>query len=249
MKASLLLIGLFGLTLAAVVAPQLSAQITNPGFETGSFAGWQISTGARASVVKTATDYPVDPFTLDLDFTRPYTVNPAGGNYFARLEAGATRLDATETFLGLSAGALSNSTNNPFGLSDAAAVAQTVSLQAGDTYLFNWNFFAVDVPGVGDDFAFFTASNSSGSIVKILSTVSGVGNGKGTGWMQVPFTAGTSDTYRLGFGVANFGDNTINSILYIDPLRVGAVPEASTYGLIGALACLGLIVRRLRPTP
>lgn len=233
-----------GLVLGAVSASFSSAQIVNPGFETGTFAGWQLSAGARATVVKTATDYPIDPFTLDFDLTKPYTVGPVGGNYFARLEAGMTPLAATESFLWLSAGTLSTPITNPFGLADASAVAQTVWLQAGDTFRFNWNFLAVDVADVGDDFAFFSATNGMSSTFSLLAMVSDVGSGNGTGWQQVAFTAQTSGSYRMGFGVANFGDNTVNSTLYLDPLPVGAIPEPSTYGLLGALGCIGLIALR-----
>jgi hypothetical protein len=235
-----------GALLAVATASLLPAQVVNPGFEQATFYGWDISAGARASVVTTATDYAVDPFTLDFDLTQPYTVNPVGGNYFARLEAGSTSLAGTETFLGLAAGTIATPMTDPFGLADAAAVGQTVWLQAGTRFLFNWNFFATDLGGqdVGDDFAFFSATSAFGSVFTTLATVNGTGSGTGTGWQQVAFTAQHTGSYRLGFGVANYGDNTINSVLYIDPLPVGAVPEPSTYGLLGALALVGVVAFR-----
>ena len=49
---------------------------------------------------------------------------------------------------------------------------------------------------------------------------------------------------KLGEKFSNFGDNTVNSILYLDPLPVGAIPEPSTYGLLGALGCVGLVALR-----
>ena len=234
--------------LTTALAPLASAQLVNPGFETGAFTSWNVSAGARATVVTTATDYPVDPFTLDLDLTQPYTVAPFAGTYFARLEAGTTSLAATETFLGLSAGALSTPLNNPFGLSDASAIAQSVFLSAGTTIRFNWNFFAVDVEGIGNDYAFFSATGP-GSTLSILSTVDTIGSGNGTGWQQLSFTASASGTYRLGFGVANYGDNTIGSTLYLDAAVVpaaSAVPEPSTYGLLGAFACFAFVVCKRR---
>lgn len=48
-----------------------------------------------------------------------------------------------------------------------------------------------------------------------------------------------------GFG--QFPDDTFDSAVFIEPIVFTQVPEASTYGFIGALALLGLVVaRRLR---
>lgn len=219
-------------------------QVINGGFETGNFTGWTLSSGAQASVVGSVTDYPVDPWTLTDDLTNPYSVNPYAGRFMARLVAGTTKLTRVESFLNLGAGALSNATNNPFGLSDAAAIQQDVWLSAGLTINVGWNFLAVDTAGI-DDFAFLSLSGAGHSWVNILSSVDSVGAGMGTGWRNAQITVGESGLYRLGLGVANFGDDTVSSILYAD--AISAVPEPSTYGIFATFSCIcAMAVRRRR---
>jgi|GEM_PF-2171012 len=233
------------LALALSCASLARAQLTNSGFETGNLTGWQISAGGHASAVGSVVDYPIDPWTLTEDLTHPYWVSPYAGNFQARLVAGGTPLAGVESFLQLSAGLLSTTVNNRFGLADASAIAQNVWLNAGDSLRVHWNFLAVDTSGT-NDFAFLSLSSASGSSLSILSSVTGVGSGQGTGWQTATVTASTTGQYRLGLGVANFEDNTIGSILYAD--AISAVPEPSTYGIAAAIICLGAAVWRRRHT-
>lgn len=231
------------LALALASASVGLAQFTNSSFETGTLAGWSVSAGGRASVVGSVTDYPFDHETLTEDLTKPYSVSPYNGSFQARLSAGATPLAGVETFLELETGTLSSSLNNPFGLADASAIAQTVWLNQGDSVLIHWNFLAVDTEDA-DDFAFLSLSSATGSSVSILSSVRQTGSGNGTGWLTAHLTAGMTGEYRVGLGVANFGDDTVSSLLYAD--AISAVPEPSSYGFAAAVLGLGAALWRQR---
>ncbi len=233
------------LVLALASASLTSAQLTNPGFETGTLAGWEIAPGPGVSVTGAITDFPIDPITLTEDLTRPYSANPYAGNYQARLVAGATPLGNVESFLNLNPGTLSAAANNQFGLADGSAISQSFFLTSGQSVLIHWNFLAVDTSGF-DDFAFASLSGPGGSSVAILSSVSLAGAGQGTGWQSSLLTVNASGEYRFGLGVVNFEDNTVSSILYAD--AISAVPEPSTYGIVAACICLGTAVWRRRRT-
>ena len=222
------------------------APFTNPGFETANLVGWHGAPRARVSAIGSTIDDPIDPLTLTNDLTPPYWANPYDGNFQARLVAGATPHEGVESFLNLSAGWLSTATNNRFGLADASAIAQTVSLNGRDSMLVHWNFLAVDTAGV-DDLAFLSLSGPGGSSMSILSSVALAGSGHGAGWRTSRLTVGGSGQYRVGLGVANFEDNMVSSIFYAD--AISAVPEPSSYGIAAACICLGAVVWRGRRTP
>jgi len=111
------------LTLAATpgLAQQACSGITNPSFETGSFAGWA-SLGIGNSAV--ITNY------MDLNFAIPQTVKPFFGKYQARLTpdpAAGNNVAAIETFLGVLPGFFSTQA-----LDNGVAIAQAFHLEAGD---------------------------------------------------------------------------------------------------------------------
>jgi len=81
----------------------------------------------------------------------------------------------------------------------------------------------------------------------------GPGNGCGyTGWIKSTYTIADAGTYRLGFGVTNFGDSVVDTGLaftgaLVDGNPVDPVPEPATWAmLIAGFGLVGAASRRRR---
>ena len=81
-----------------------------------------------------------------------------------------------------------------------------------------------------------------------LSSVGSLGNtddnSSTTGWQTYSFD--TPFTGTIQFGVANRVDDDVASTLAVRDVVSTPVPEPSTYGLLGGLVLLGLVLRRCR---
>jgi len=63
--------------------------------------------------------------------------------------------------------------------------------------------------------------------------VAAVGDYGSSGWTSFNFVAPTDGIYTLQLGVANHGDNGLDSQAVIDGVRAtGMVPEAATWGMM-----------------
>jgi hypothetical protein len=214
------------------------AAVINGSFETGDFTGWTPTTGQA---------------TID---TSGFGVTPPQGNYQALLQTCAissspsggcdenTRLPngaELETFLTLSSGTLTS-----LGVTEGSAIKQTITANAGDILTFSWNFLTAQAPPEQDfnDFAFFTLSNSltqlADTFSPLLSDSWTTSLGKATGYQT--YTIPIAGNYTLGFGVVDVGDDTANSALLVDNVKLEPastkVPEPDT--ILGLLIALGL---------
>ena len=103
-----------------------------------------------------------------------------------------------------------------------SAIQTTVTLQAGDTVSFNWDFVAHDYMPY-NDFAFASVNGAA----YMLGSVQVVGDYGTTGWKTFTFTATEAGEYSFGVGVSNVNDSSLNSHLLVDNLQVNGVTISS----------------------
>ena len=233
------------ITVAGLLASNLEAShaaVVNGSFETGNFSDW--NTSGQASVE-----------------TSSFGVTLVNGSYQAVLQTcvfvGAcddnqplTNANNLESFLGLSGNELSN-----LSVVEGSAIKQAITANAGDIFSFSWNFLTdEDAANVDNsDFAFFTLNNNLYTLANIQSSFpvnpSFSHLKKETGYQTYTIPISVTGNYILGFGVVDVdktggGDNTINSALLVDNIKltnnseVAKVPEPDT--LLGLLLTLGL---------
>nr|WP_319272843.1 MBG domain-containing protein [uncultured Draconibacterium sp.] len=195
---TVLILALFA---ASILAPgELSAQITNGGFESGT-TGWTGS-GFTTSTGETVLNW---------------NVQPADGQ-MGRVTPGVAASTAQST-LGLTSSQLTGISN----ITNVGYVYQDINLTAGQEITVYWNYVSQDYSPY-DDGTFACLTRSGEQQFKILARTFGTSdigipntNAYGsTGWHTVSFTAGSSGTYRLGLGAFNWSDQAVSPILYID---------------------------------
>jgi hypothetical protein len=184
-----------------------------------------------------------------------------------------------ESFLGMSSGSLTG-----LGATEGSAIKQTITTATtGDTLTFKYDFATNEKPGVilvngvaqgvavgsFNDFGFLTIN---GVLTKLADTNSTLGpppaitlggDNAGinsflseTGYQMFTLTLGGPGTYTIGFGVADVGDTTTDSVLLVDNLGLrpgqsggggGGVPlPAGMYLMPLGLALAGLYSGKLR---
>jgi hypothetical protein len=193
-----------------------------------------------------------------VETSRSFGVTLVNGSYQAVLQTcvfvGAcddnqplTNANDLESFLGLSGNELSN-----LSVVEGSAIKQAITANAGDIFSFSWNFLTdEDAANVDNsDFAFFTLNNNLYTLANIQSSFpvnpSFSHLAKETGYQTYTIPLSVAGNYTLGFGVVDVdktggGDNTINSALLVDNIKLtnmAKVPEPDT--LLGLLLTLGL---------
>ncbi|WP_319479449.1 YDG domain-containing protein [uncultured Draconibacterium sp.] len=195
---TVLILALFA---ASILAPgELSAQITNGGFESGTI-GWTGS-GFTTSTGETVLNW---------------NIQPADGQ-MGRVTPGVAASTAQST-LGLTSSQLTGISS----ITNVGYVYQDINLTAGQEITIHWNYVSQDYSPY-DDGTFACLTRSGEEQFKILARTFGTSdigipntNAYGsTGWHTVSFTAGTTGTYRLGLGAFNWSDQAVSPILYID---------------------------------
>jgi subtilisin family serine protease/protocatechuate 3,4-dioxygenase beta subunit len=188
------------------------AGIVNGGFETGNFNGW---TTLGNTSIKTSS----------------FGTGPTEGTYDALVtnDSGPDHT-AVESFLGLGANALTTLVSN---VTNGSAIKQTVTVAAGTTLTFDWNFLTSEAAGETTyrDFGFvsITPVSTGGTLMKLADTTSmlitapsATGFPRMTGFHTFSFTFTTAGTYTIGLGAMNAGDTGTNSALLVDNAKVTA---------------------------
>ena len=197
------------------------AGVTNMGFETGNFYGWQTDGNVAVVTAGCSTIYPY------------HCASPAGGTYMALLTAGSVPISQLSTDLGIDL-----STYYPTA-TYGSAIWQTFYSVPGTWVQFAYNFLGNDYLPFNDAAAFTTWVSPSGSTYLLtLGSIGGVGNYGTTGWQY--WSAQTSQTgyYTIVFVVFNDIDNVLSSQLLVD------TPEPTTMLLAGS--GILLLARKIR---
>ena len=220
---------LFGLESSA------QAIVLNGGFESGDFSGGWIPIG-NSSIV-----------------TDAYGVTPTEGEFQALITTRSGSVPDTcsqfspvclESFLELPVGSLD--TLVPEGVIEGSAIKQTLTVQAGETLSFSWNFLSNetlfdDDPTTFNDLAFV----SIGMVEKIADTFDLVGSSntrfhQESGYRTFSYTFTEAGTYLFGIGVLDAEDSNdfFPSALLVDNVEIQSVPEPMT--ILGSFVALGL---------
>ena len=217
----------------------------NYGFELGNLTGWTTS-GGDVTVSTALVNYSPGG-------GKTWTVNPYG-TYMGKLyPSGAVQFDSATTSLGLNS--TENSairqfmTNNAGGGSptptNASWIKKTVSLQAGTTYTFSWNYLSTDYTPFNDGSMITLVHSSNSNIIPTLNnsqqrygllgfTNPGSGNYStdsygSTGWQIARFTVPENGDYVLGFATFNLGDTVLSPMLFIDEIQGTTLLNGSTF--------------------
>lgn len=220
---------LFGLESSA------QAIVLNGGFESGDFSGGWIPIG-NSSIV-----------------TNAYGVTPTEGEFQALITTKSGSVSDTcsqfnlvclERFLDLPSGSLD--TLVPEGVVEGSAIKRSLTVRAGETLSFSWNFLSNetlfdDDPTTYNDLAFI----SIGTVEKIADTFDLVRSSNTrfdteSGYRSFSYTFTQGGTYLLGIGVLDAEDSNdfFPSGLLVDNVEIQSVPEPMT--IWGSLVALGV---------
>ena len=160
------------------------------------------------------------------------------GNFTALAPAVVASLGVSgPAIVGLSAGTPTNGTG----------ISQDVTVLAGDTLSFDWNFLTDELneDAMYNDFGFFSISGSAFLLASRNSSTFDMsfppaGFDGQTGWTTQTYTFPSAGTFKIGFGVFNVGDSGHNSVLLLDAISI-SVPEPSSIVLLSIGLSIGLL--------
>lgn len=244
------------------------ASILNGSFEDGggslddwSSLGIADAVGDGSSQDYTEANYGAGVTPTDLLF-QAYLRNAPAVNDI-RLEAAT--IEEIETTLGLSDGTLQAiaDASQSGAVTNGSVIYQSITVNAGDTLTFDWNFLTEAAPHLSfNDFSFWSLSDESGTELPVAEQLGDVFQtsipggsavfATGTGYTSYPgYTILADGTYTLGFGVINVGGEAEVSALLVDNVRItpnsAAVPEPATMAIWSVVGLAGLaFVRRRR---
>ncbi len=205
----------------ALVTPQLAtAAVINGSFETGDLTGWTVVGSAQAPDASIGVTPTVGTYQGYIETTGNYT------QYAPPIEASLGITDSTLNGLGFTE------------FVNGTAISQDVTVSAGDTLTFDWNFLTdeLDEDPLYNDFAYFTIDSAA----YLLASRNGstydtgsppVGFDGQTGWDSGSYTFTAAGTYKIGFGVFNVHDAGHNSVLLLDNISL-PVPEPTSFVLL-----------------
>lgn len=208
----------------------------NTGFETGSLTGWTYSSGVSVSTGTGNVSYGGG---LNWNIS-PY------GSYMAQVfTSGSVTFDSAISSLGLSGtegtaiknymiaqSQVSGGSPNP---TNASWIKKTVTLQAGVSYSFAWNYLSTDYMPFNDGSLISLTHTTDANVKPTLNNLqqrygllgfTNTGTGEystgsygSTGWQVATFTVPVDGDYVLGFTAFNLGDTILSPMLFIDELQ------------------------------
>lgn len=217
------------------------------GFESGTVAGWTTS-GSDVRVVGTTSVSPGGG--------KNWTVTPYGTRMGVLQPTGSVQFNTATTQLGLSSvenTAIRNyltfqSQNGGGGNAtptNASWIRREITLQAGITYSFGWNYLSTDYTPFNDGSMMTLTHSTNAGITPMLNnsqqryallgfTNPGTGNYAtgsygSTGWQRAQFTVPQTGTYVLGFASFNLGDTALSPMLFIDEIQGSTVLNGQTF--------------------
>lgn len=244
-----LIIALFLLLYSGLV----HAQATNIGFEDGNYTGWTVSNGSTTLRNTWSPNGTGVQVTTGMQNYCPgggkcWTVTPYG-TYMASIQAGggSPTFDNAMTTLGLASAAITSIKNTIYSNgnmwpTNASSISKTVTLQAGVTYTFAWQYVSTDYMPYNDG-SLITLTGGPGvptingqtqNFALLGFTNTGTGNYStnsygATGWQVAVFTVPADGNYTLGFASFNLGDTALSPILFIDQLQGTTLLNGATF--------------------
>jgi len=239
-----------------------NAWAQNFGFETGNLSGWT-SSGGEVTVVGTTTVSPGGGYN--------WTINPYGTKMAQIQPTGGIQFDTATASLGLSSAENTAIRNYLTGLggnstpTNAGWIKREVTLQAGTTYTFGWNYVSTDYTPYNDGSMMTLTHATNANITPNLNnsqlryallgfTNPGTGNYAtdsygSTGWQLATFTVPETGTYVLGFASFNLGDTALSPMLFIDEIQGTTTLNGETFGPIAPNAGSTAPVTPSEPPP
>lgn len=243
------LVVLFLLTISA----QVNAQVVNYGFENGNYTGWTVSNGSTTLRTTWGSNGSGVQVTTGMQNYCPgggkcWTITPYG-TYMAAVQAGggSPTFDNAMTTLGLAGSAITSIKNTIYSNgnmwpTNASSISKTVTLQAGVTYTFAWQYMSTDYMPYNDG-SLITLTGGPGvptingqtqNFALLGFTNTGTGNYStnsygATGWQVAVFTVPADGTYTLGFASFNLGDTALSPILFIDQMQGTTLLNGTTF--------------------
>jgi len=229
------------------------AQVTNYGFENGDYAGWTVSNGSTTLRTSWGSNGGGVQVTSGMTNYCPgggkcWTVTPYG-SYMVSVQAGggSPNFDNAMTTLGLAGSAITSIKNTIYSNgnmwpTNASSISRTVTLQAGVTYTFAWQYVSTDYMPYNDG-SLITLTGGPGTptingqtqnFALLGFTNTGTGNYStnsygATGWQVAVFTVPVDGNYTLGFASFNLGDTALSPILFIDQMQGTTLLNGATF--------------------
>lgn len=229
------------------------AQATNFGFEDGNYSSWTVSNGSTTLRTTWGSNGSGVQVTTGMQNYCPgggkcWTITPYG-SYMAAIQAGggSPTFDNAMTTLGLAGSAITTIKNTIYSNgnmwpTNASSISRTVTLQAGVTYRFAWQYVSTDYMPYNDG-SLITLTGGPGvptingqtqNFALLGFTNTGTGNYStnsygATGWQVAEFTVPADGNYTLGFASFNLGDTALSPILFIDQLQGTTLLNGQTF--------------------
>jgi hypothetical protein len=218
------------------------------GFETGNVNGWTTSGGdaaASQSVVNLCTGN-----------SKCWTINPYGSWMGQLYPSGSVQFNSATTSLGLTTAEntairqfmTTNAGGGDPTPTNASWMKRTMTLTAGVTYSFAWNYVSTDYTPFNDGSMVTLVHTTDANITPTLNnsqqrygllgfTNPGTGNYAtdsygSTGWQKVVFTVPVTGNYELGFATFNLGDTALSPMLFVDEIQGTTLLNGTTFAPI-----------------